>query len=250
LKFSYRKLANRIDDMTLRERGLTFAAAVMTLVALPYTLIIDPALVTQKRLLDQIKKDQSQINALGTEMSKLLEQQSEAPSADNQEKLRTLDTRLAEIEHEINATRNQLVPADRISDLLRGFMAKTGRVTLVSLNAVSGTPAVETSAAPRQDAAAAAPVAPAAPNAPNAPAGAQATANASPPVSDIPLYRRGVELTVRGNYLDLVQFLADLEKLPWRMLWGKSDFEVVQYPVVTLKLMLYTLSSDRAAVTL
>lgn len=247
MKFSYRKLANRIDDMTLRERGLTFAAAVMTLVALPYTLIIDPALATQKRLLDQIKKDQSQINALGTEMSKLLEQQSEAPSAVNQEKLRTLDTRLAEIEQEINATRNQLVPADRISDLLRGFMAKTGRVTLVSLNAVSGTPAVETSAAPQQGAAASAPAAPAAPN---ASAGAPATANATPPVSDIPLYRRGVELTVRGNYLDLVQFLADLEKLPWRMLWGKSDFEVVQYPVVTLKLMLYTLSSDRAAVTL
>ena len=246
MKFSYRRLANRIDDMTLRERGLTFAAAVMTLVALPYTLIIDPALATQKRMLDQIKKDQSQINALGTEMSKLVEQQSEAPSAVNQEKLRTLDTRLAEIEREINATRNQLVPADRISDLLRGLMAKTGRVTLVSLNAVSGTPAVDSGAAARQGAAGTT----AAPAAPNAPAGAQATAETTPPVFDIPLYRRGVELTVRGNYLDLVQFLADLEKMPWRMLWGKSDFAVERYPLVTLKVQLYTLSSDRAAVTL
>jgi MSHA biogenesis protein MshJ len=246
LKFSYRRLANRIDDMTLRERGLTFAAAVMTLVALPYTLIIDPALATQKRMLDQIKKDQSQINALGTEMSKLVEQQSEAPSAVNQEKLRALDTRLAEIEREINATRNQLVPADRISDLLRGLMAKTGRVTLVSLNAVSGTPAVDSGTAARQGAAGTT----AAPAAPTAPAGAQATAESTPPIFDIPLYRRGVELTVRGNYLDLVQFLADLEKMPWRMLWGKSDFEVERYPLVTLKVQLYTLSSDRAAVTL
>lgn len=249
MKFSYRKLANRIDDMTLRERGLIFAAAVMTLVALPYTLFIDPALLTQKRLLDQIKKDQSQISAMGNEMRKLLEQQSEAPSAVNQEKLRALNTRLAEIEREIDTTRNQLVPADRISDLLRGFMAKTGRVTLVSLNAVSGTPAVET-AAPLRQGAGSAPSAPAAPAAPNAPAGAQAAADTTPPVSDIPLYRRGVELTVRGNYLDLVQFLADLEKMPWRMLWGKSDLAVDRYPIVTLKVLLFTLSSDRAAVTL
>lgn len=239
MKFSYRKLANRIDDMTLRERGLTFAAAVMTLVALPYTLIIDPALVTQKRLLDQIKKDQSQINSLGNEMRKLLEQQSESPSAVNQEKLRALDTRLAEIEREINATRNQLVPADRISELLRGFMAKTGRVTLISLNAVSGTPAIDSGTA------AAAP-----PASPTAPGAAKAATDVTPPVSEIPLYRRGVELTVRGNYLDLVQFLADLEKMPWRMLWGKSDFEVERYPLVTMKVLLFTLSSDRAAVTL
>ena len=44
--------------------------------------------------------------------------------------------------------------------------------------------------------------------------------------------------------------LADLEKMPWRMLWGKSDFAVERYPMVTLKVLLFTLSSDRAAVTL
>lgn len=232
MKFSYRKLANRIDDMSLRERGLTFATAVLMLVALPYSIIIDPAFGTQKRLLDQILKDQSQINALGNEMRKLLQEQSDAPNSVNQEKLRTLDRRLAEIETEIEATKNQLVPAEKISELLRGVMAKTGRVKLVSLTAATGTPALEARAGSKQDAA-------------PEPAASGATS-----VSELPLYRRGVELTVQGSYADLVQLLADLEKLPWRMLWGKSEFQVGQYPQITLKVTLYTLSSDKAAVTL
>jgi MSHA biogenesis protein MshJ len=59
-----------------------------------------------------------------------------------------------------------------------------------------------------------------------------------------------VELTVRGTYMDLIDFLADLEKLPWRLIWGRSEFLVDAYPAITLRVTLYTLSTDRAAVTL
>lgn len=249
MKFSYSKIAARIDDMTLRERGLMFAAGVMVLMMLPYSLVIDPALKTQRRLLDQIQKDQSQISSLGNEIRKLALEQSDAPNSANREKLRALDESLALVEREIEASRSQLVPADRISTLLRGVLSKTGRVTLVSISAASGTPALERSSgtSPGEERASA--------------GGAQvATATTGPQAgttpaqesaaSDFGLYRRGVQLIVRGTYLDLVQLLGDLEKLPWRMLWGKAELKLDQYPAVTLKVTLYTLSNDKAAVTL
>lgn len=248
MKFSYSKIAARIDDMTLRERGLMFAAGVMVLMMLPYSLVIDPALKTQRRLLDQIQKDQSQIASLGNEIRKLALEQSDAPNSANREKLRALDESLASVEREIEASRSQLVPADRISNLLRGVLSKTGRVTLVSISAASGTPALERSGAAsgEQRGPAGAPPGVAGTNSPQA--------GTPPPqesaATDFGLYRRGVQLIVRGNYLDLVQLLGELEKLPWRMLWGKAEFKLEQYPAVTLKVTLYTLSNDKAAVTL
>lgn len=249
MKFSYAKIATRIDDMTLRERGLMFAAGVMVLMMLPYSLVIDPALKTQRRLLDQIQKDQSQISALGNEIRKLALEQSDAPNSANREKLRVLDESLALVEKQIEDSRSQLVPADRISTLLRGVLSKTGRVTLVSISAASGTPALErpngVRAGEQRASTDGTPVAatPASPQA-GSPSAQESTA------TDFGLYRRGVQLTVRGNYLDLVQLLGDLEKLPWRMLWGKAEFKLEQYPNVTLRVTLYTLSNDKAAVTL
>lgn len=250
MNFSYAKIALRIDDMTLRERGLMFAAGVMVLMMLPYSLVIDPALKTQRRLLDQIQKDQSQISSLGNEIRKLALEQSDAPNSVNREKLRSLDESLASVEKEIEASRIQLVPADRISNLLRGVLSKTGRVTLVSISAASGTPALDrrgSGSSGNQRASVG--------DAPATPAGANNLAQSAPPAQesaavDFGLYRRGVQLVVRGNYLDLVQLLGELERLPWRMLWGKAELKLDQYPTVTLTVTLYTLSNDKAAVTL
>ena len=60
------------------------------------------------------------------------------------------------------------------------------------------------------------------------------------------LYRHGVEMTLSGSYLDLLQYLARLEALPVRLLWGSGDLQVDQYPIVRLRLQVYTLSAQRS----
>ncbi len=59
------------------------------------------------------------------------------------------------------------------------------------------------------------------------------------------MYKHGVQITVRGSYADLVQYLTALEKLPTRMFWGTAKMKVVQHPTVELTLTLYTLSLDK-----
>jgi MSHA biogenesis protein MshJ len=64
------------------------------------------------------------------------------------------------------------------------------------------------------------------------------------PGSDM-LYRHGVEITVRGNYLDLVDYMGALESMPTQLFWGKALLEVEEYPNSRLTLTLYTLSLDQ-----
>jgi len=57
-------------------------------------------------------------------------------------------------------------------------------------------------------------------------------------------YRHGVELTLKGSYFDLVQYLAQLERLPARLLWGRTELQVEQYPEVRLTVQVRTLSTQ------
>jgi MSHA biogenesis protein MshJ len=60
------------------------------------------------------------------------------------------------------------------------------------------------------------------------------------------LYRHGVEMTLRGRYFDLLQYLSDLERLPVQLLWGSGDLQVEQYPEVKLTLQIHTLNPQRS----
>ena len=60
------------------------------------------------------------------------------------------------------------------------------------------------------------------------------------------LYKHGIEMTLRGRYLDLLDYLREVERMPDRVYWDKVEVSVQEYPNVTLKLTLYTVSMDRA----
>jgi MSHA biogenesis protein MshJ len=57
-------------------------------------------------------------------------------------------------------------------------------------------------------------------------------------------YRHGVELTLRGGYFELLQYLARLERLRGRFLWGRTELQVEKYPDVRLTVQVRTLSSQ------
>jgi MSHA biogenesis protein MshJ len=60
------------------------------------------------------------------------------------------------------------------------------------------------------------------------------------------LYRHGVEMTLTGGYFDLLQYMADLEKLPAGFLWGSAELQVERYPEVKLTLQVHTVTPRRA----
>jgi len=60
------------------------------------------------------------------------------------------------------------------------------------------------------------------------------------------IYKHGVELTVKGPYLDLLAYLREIENLPVQMYWSRMDLTAGEYPDSTLKLVVFTLSLDPA----
>jgi len=129
----------------------------------------------------------------------------------------------ARMSEQLRAMQKGLVPAERIAPLLESILRANGRLKLVSLQTLPVTTPGDAATSPA--------------------AGAPA---ASAPVVKAPdlLYRHGVELTVRGSYLDMVDYMHALETLPTQLFWGKAQLDAEAYPNVRLTLTLYTLSLD------
>lgn len=130
----------------------------------------------------------------------------QAPKGPEQLAVVELESRLAELEKALASRKQAFVAPNRLPDLLRSLLGSGRAVTLESLRTLPGVPVQ----------------------------------------GGVDLYRHGLEMTLRGSYFDLTQYLADMEKLPTRLLWGPVDLQAEKYPEVRMTLQVHTLSTQRS----
>jgi MSHA biogenesis protein MshJ len=220
VKLPFKLVADRIDALTLRERALLFAGAAAAIVFLLYALFLNPLLARQKALRVELAQQQDSIAAIDRQIGQQMQAYALDPDAAARQRLAALGADAERLSASLRAMQKGLVAPERIAPLLETILKSNGKLQLVSLKTLPVSP-VSAAATPASVAAAPA-VAP-----------------------EALLYRHGVELAVRGNYLDMVAYLEALEAMPTQLFWGRADLQVEQYPNARLTLTLYTLSLDR-----
>jgi len=218
-------LAARIDALSLRERGMVFGAAIAVLVFAGHTFVLAPQDAKQAVLRAQIEQQQAAIAAIDGDITARVEASRIDPDAQARARLNTMQQEMGQLGSELLALEHGLVPPERMGPLVDGILRANGRLKLVSMRTLLAEPLA----------------APGAVAAPEAAPGAVPAAGGDVPL----LYRHGVEVTVRGNYLDMVDYMNTLDAMPTRMFWGRAELDVETYPTARLTLTLNTLSLDR-----
>jgi MSHA biogenesis protein MshJ len=233
MKNLWRKYAAKMEAASLRERVLVFAGAAVVLIALLNATLIEPELVKQRRLSGEVALRQGEIKKMQEQLQKLALARQADPDQLNRRQIETLRRQITEVEAKLNEEQRKFAPPDRIGALLEEMLSRNRRLQLVDMRTLPVAALGQGGALEKP--------------APQAPA-AEKPAAGKPPASGPggPIYRHGVEITVRGTYLELLAYLRDLEKLPNQMYWGKLELAVAAHPQVTLKLSVYTLSLDLA----
>ncbi|MCC2972619.1 type II secretion system protein GspM [Massilia sp. IC2-476] len=242
------QLAARIDALTLRERVLAFAAAVAVVSFIGYQLVLAPIYKQQEALLEQILQARNDMMGIDAEIAARVTAYQVDPDAPAQARLEAVKQESARIGDALLAMQNGLVAPERMAPLVDAILRANGRLQLVSMRTlpvetISGR-AATTAATPAPAAAPAVAAITAAAGLAAAPAPAPEPAPDAGKPAEV-LYRHGVEVTVRGNYLDMVDYMSALEAMPTRLFWGKAQLDVEEYPASRLTLTLYTLSLDR-----
>lgn len=212
MKLDWKALAARIDDMSLRERGMLFASLSLVVLLLAYVVLIDPALRRQKSLIDRLARDQHQITEVRAQLAQVVAAGGAARHPD-QVAVDALAARIAEIDATLSARQSGLIAPERLPALLKDILARTKAVELEALRVLPGVPVR---------------------------AGAGETG----------LYRHGVELTVKGAYLDLLRYLEELEQRSSVVLWGGVELQVEKYPEVRLRVVIQTLSRNASLLSI
>ena len=212
------RIVAKVDGMSLRERALIFIAAAFLVVSLIDSLFLNPLLTHQKRLSAQVVQQQEKMKEIQAQIATLLQAKQADATSPQRDRIRQLQQQIADGGAYLKDRRDKLVPPERMASLLEQVLKRNGRLQLVAMTTLPVSSFIEQS---------------------------EEAAVAHIGGQEQLMYKHGVQITVRGSYADLTQYMATLEKLPTRMFWGMAKMNVVQYPTSELTLTLYTLSLDK-----
>lgn len=206
-----KRYAERIDNATLRERVLLFAAATLVLVFLVNALLLKPLRDAQRKLSMDVIQRQGELRTLQSETQRLARVREADPDARNRERVAALRADAEVLGKQLAEEQRRFTTPERMRAVLGEMLERNRRLQLVELKtlAITDLAATQGSAARR-------------------------------------IFRHGVELTLTGSYLDLHAYLRSLEELSTQLYWARAEMNVTAYPAVSLKLTVYTLSFDKA----
>lgn len=210
MKAALQRYVERIDNATLRERALLFAAAALALVFAVNAVLLKPLRDTQRRLGAELAQRQGELRTVQAELQRMARTRDADPDARNHARAAELRADLAALDAKIAAEQRRFTSPQRMRAVLEEMLGRDRRLRLVDLKTLPITDLSSRGQAGRR------------------------------------VFRHGVELTLAGGYLDLHAYLKALEGLSTQLYWGRADMSVTEYPVATLKLTVYTLSFDQA----
>ena len=207
-----RAIGARVSLMSLRGRAFIFAAAVVVVFALVQTLLIDAAQLRKQHAHARLQMAEEALIQIG-QQQQLLGGPGHDQDRAARDALARQETRLAEVNAELETHTRLLVPPERMNQVLKDVVRGRDGIRVVGFKTLSPQPVALPDAA-----------------------------EGAPPG----FYRHGFEITVSGRYSDLVDYLERLEALPWRLNWVEATLDAANRPILTLTLTVHTLSLEEA----
>ncbi len=218
----WRKAVARFDALKPRERAMVFAAGAVVIGWLVFTIAIDNELARYKRLSADLSRQQTTLAQLQTQTAELLRSAAQDPDSTGRARITALKAQIAQFDSELRGVQQGLVPPTRMTRVLEDVLTRNSRVHLVKLKTLPVTALVDREAK------------------------GEPVRAATQGGADRLVYKHGIDLTLEGGYLELLDYLTRLEKLPWQMFWARTHIDATQYPRVQMTVTLYTLSLDEA----
>ena len=209
------RYADRLDAMSLRERVLIFLAVAAVMIAVADTALFEPILRRQKVSSQRIQQQEDEIRTMQLQVQAYAQARTGYSANAKRQGLEQRKLELATLDRELAARQSALVPPERMAKMLSEIVKRNPDIELVSLRSLAASGLTSL------------------------------TATAAPAPGGLAMYRHGIEITVSGSYLNMLGYVGQLERLPAKIMWGGMELQAGAYPMVTLKITLYTLSPEK-----
>ena len=235
LRQQWTQLTNKIDALTLRERGIMLLLLSAAIIVLFNSLLIDPQYAKQKILSDKIKQEQVQIAATRMEIAQRVVNLNADPDIEIKKRIASAEQQLAQIDGTLQDLQKNLVRPEKMTALLENILRRNHKLQLLSLKNLPVTNVIdELEDSTSLTSKAVAQINP-----------TTVTAVSAPDNFHGAIYKHEVEIVLQGSYLDMLNYMRELESLPEQVYWNKGKLTVIEYPKASLTLQLFTLSLEK-----
>jgi MSHA biogenesis protein MshJ len=257
MKQQWTSFASKVDALTQRERAILFVVIILGSLLLANSFIFEPQGKKHKTILDKTKQDQMSVAAMQGEVVQLQALTAADPDAEIKARITEAEKGLELIDTDLKSLHTNLVMPDKIDGLLASILKRNKGLQLISLrslpavnlapplllneNTGTSTPVVDGQPALASQPA----VTKLPPVAADVVASNMAGKKAPPATDERGIYKHEVELVLQGNYLDMLNYMRELETMPERVYWSSSSLKVIEYPKASLRLNVFTLSLEK-----
>jgi MSHA biogenesis protein MshJ len=217
LKLETKRIMDRVNEMSLRERGIIFVTLLVVLYFFAHQLLFAPLLGEQKLLQSQLQAKRVQIQAIESQIQAVATD-GQSGSGSKQARAEALEVELQSLGKNLAAATSGLVSPKEMARVIEQMLIKNRNLRLVRAENIPPEPLVGD-----------------APPAQSTPPAARGT--------NLVIYKHGTRVELEGNYMEIVKYLRALEGLPWKVFWGQVNLKSEKYPVSRLTLVVYTLST-------
>jgi len=225
LSQQWNSLSRRYGALSRREKILVALAMILGPLLIGNALFVDPQWNRSKVMQNSIASLGTTLASTQAQVVSLQHELSIDPDAGKKAELAALNAQREQMDEQLRQVGSALVRPEDMNGLLERLLVRQSGLRLISLKTLAPQSVLREKEAAKE-------------------------ADGKPVERSFDLYRHGVEIRLEGSYGQLQAYLAQLEKLPQRLLWGRLSYRVIDYPRSELTLTVYTLSPDKTWLTL
>jgi len=218
-------LSRKYAALSRRERLMVALALVFGPLLIGNALFVEPQSTRNKAMQSRIATQSAALASMQTQVASLQQGLKIDPDADKKVELAALVAQREQMDEQLRQLGTALVRPEDMNVLLEGLLMRHSGLRLISLKTQAPQSVLREKEALKET-------------------------DGKPVERAFDLYRHGVEIRLGGSYGQLQAYLAQLEKLPQRLLWGRLSYRVIDFPRAEMTLTVYTLSSDKTWLTL
>lgn len=201
-------LKAKVESLTLRERVLILCAILALFWFPAYNLWLAPTYAGMSAMTSRLEGAAHSIQELEAQLALTQSVVRKDPDQMLRGQLAHLRQRLVQVDEKMSLETVDLIAPERMPMVLQNLLTHSSGVTLVHIHSLNSRPLLGDN-------------------------------------QKINLFQHGIRIELQGSYFALVEYLQKIEALPERFYWRRLDYQVAAYPVATVTLELYTLSTSK-----
>ncbi|MDX1404902.1 MAG: type II secretion system protein GspM [Woeseiaceae bacterium] len=199
------KLRTSLEKMNVRERLLVVGTGLIVIGTFWYVGLMEPALKSIKRDKNEIQAVQKRIESVNQNIE-VQALQASSGAIGYREQYTLVKRRLEELKEQLGDYTAELIGPGEMARVLQGVLREQDNLRLIQIR--------------------------------NLPAQQMAAQDGANTI----FYKHGLELEFEGGFFAALEYLEQIESLPWRIYWQVLELEVIEYPRNRIRLEVSTLS--------